>query len=273
MGKVVDEIFRDVIAVLPLHWLWWTENRENLSKGSRCPVWGSNHTFPDYVSEALALGSAFWIAALVVKKKCILHQGWLNLGRRIVVMAELVVRNVCGPTVWKLLRVTSLAPIILSWLLEFWKIFAPLFLISVLFILARPRIPLGHLVIHLCCTVFNTQLHVLRRPAIMLHTCNEGKVKHVFRLDFVRTSHATNESAHIRSVHIAWIPTCLTSIDRMLLAKCLRIAFVWCGISDSLSPTPGFPFLKSTTFNNVSWKFSTISRPTLLLYYLSRAMC
>ena len=78
-----------------------------------------------------------------------MHQGCLKLGRRIVVMTELFVANMCVPSVWKLLRVTSLAPRILSWLLEFWKIFAPLFLISVLFILAIPRIPLGHLVIHL----------------------------------------------------------------------------------------------------------------------------
>jgi len=157
IGKDVDEIFRDGIAVLSLHWLWWTEDRENLSKGSRCPVWGSNQTFAEYVSEALALGSIFWIAAFVIKK-CILHHGSLNLGCRVVVMTELVVPNICGPSIWKLLRVTSLAPRILSWLLEFWKMFAPLFWISVWIILARPRIPLGHLVIHLCCTVFNTQL-------------------------------------------------------------------------------------------------------------------
>jgi len=43
----------------------------------------------------------------------------MKLGRRVVVMTELVMLNRCGPTVWKLFRVTFLAPGILSLLLEF----------------------------------------------------------------------------------------------------------------------------------------------------------
>ena len=139
--------------------LWWNEERENLRKGSRCPAWGSNQTFPEYVSETMAFGPTCYIAALVVKK-CIAHQGCLILGRRFAVINEFctVVPNIWASSVRKFLRVTSLTSRIFKWLLEFWKIVAPLFLISVLFILARPRIPLGHLVIHLWCTVFNKQL-------------------------------------------------------------------------------------------------------------------
>ena len=38
-----------------------------------------------------------------------------------------VVPNICGPSVWNLLHVTSLVPIILRFVLDFWKICAPLY--------------------------------------------------------------------------------------------------------------------------------------------------
>lgn len=39
-----------------------------------------------------------------------------------------VAPNICGPLVWNLLRVTRPAHRILRWLLDFWKIYAPLIL-------------------------------------------------------------------------------------------------------------------------------------------------
>jgi hypothetical protein len=50
-------------------------------------------------------------------------------------------------------------------------------------------------------------------------------------------------SAHIRSVPVAWIPTCLMS----LVAKCLHTAFVWCRILGSFPPAAGCPFQESST--------------------------
>jgi hypothetical protein len=38
-----------------------------------------------------------------------------------------VALNICGPTVWNLVRVAqSVAPVILRWLVDFWKICVPL---------------------------------------------------------------------------------------------------------------------------------------------------
>ena len=39
----------------------------------------------------------------------------------------MVAPSICGPSVWNLLHVTLLAPIILRWVLDFWKICAPLY--------------------------------------------------------------------------------------------------------------------------------------------------
>jgi len=38
-----------------------------------------------------------------------------------------VASNICGSAVWKLLYITLLAPRFLQWLLDFWKIYGPLF--------------------------------------------------------------------------------------------------------------------------------------------------
>jgi hypothetical protein len=49
-------------------------------------------------------------------------------GRRVARTSKFyaVVPDVCGPLVWDLLHVTVLAPVILTWLLDFWNISGPL---------------------------------------------------------------------------------------------------------------------------------------------------
>jgi len=37
-----------------------------------------------------------------------------------------VARSICGSSHWSLIHITRLAPRIFSWLLDFWKICAPL---------------------------------------------------------------------------------------------------------------------------------------------------
>ena len=59
---------------------------------------------------------------------CPLIQGCTNLGRHATVATAsfTLASNMCGSSVWNLLHVTLLAPRILRWLQNFWKIYAPL---------------------------------------------------------------------------------------------------------------------------------------------------
>jgi len=55
-------------------------------------------------------------------------QGCTNLGCQVDVATEfcMVVPIICGSLVWNLQCVTLLVPGILTWFLDFWKIFTPL---------------------------------------------------------------------------------------------------------------------------------------------------
>jgi len=59
-------------------------------------------------------------------------QGCTNRGHQVAVAIKLctLTPNICGPSVRNLLRVTLLAPIILNWRLDFWKICAPVQLVN-----------------------------------------------------------------------------------------------------------------------------------------------
>jgi hypothetical protein len=58
-----------------------------------------------------------------------LGQGCTNPGRQIAMATEFfftLAPNMCGPSVWNLLYVVLMAPRILRWLLDVWKICVPL---------------------------------------------------------------------------------------------------------------------------------------------------
>jgi hypothetical protein len=63
----------------------------------------------------------------IVKFSTSLHQECTNPGCQITVTTHLctVAPNICGFLVWSLLQVTVQTPIILRWLLDFWKIKVP----------------------------------------------------------------------------------------------------------------------------------------------------
>jgi len=64
-----------------------------------------------------------------------LKQGCTNPGDQVTVVTKFctVASNICGPSVWYLLHVTLLAPTILRWLLDFWRICATLLKYTFLF--------------------------------------------------------------------------------------------------------------------------------------------
>jgi hypothetical protein len=80
----------------------------------------------------------FWRRCLLSVSSCpnshmqemrkIIKQGYANLGCQAPWSAKfcVVVPYICGSAVWNFLRVTHLTPIILWWLLDFWKICASL---------------------------------------------------------------------------------------------------------------------------------------------------
>jgi len=57
-----------------------------------------------------------------------MHCGFTNSKRKVARVTKfcMVVRSIVGCSAWNLLHVTLLAPIILSYLLDFWKICQPL---------------------------------------------------------------------------------------------------------------------------------------------------
>jgi len=55
----------------------------------------------------------------------VLEKGYTNLGHQVAQKSKFctVASNICGFSVWSLFHVTLLAPKILSWILDFWKIY------------------------------------------------------------------------------------------------------------------------------------------------------
>ena len=59
---------------------------------------------------------------------CVIDQGCTNVGQEVTIVTNFctVMPNICGPSLWNLHHITFLLPRILGWLLDFWKICAPL---------------------------------------------------------------------------------------------------------------------------------------------------
>jgi len=55
----------------------------------------------------------------------VLENGCINLGRQVARKTKFctVASNICGISAWSLFHVCLLAPKILSWILDFWKIY------------------------------------------------------------------------------------------------------------------------------------------------------